>query len=367
MKMIRVFVLTALILAMVPGTVLAGGAAMEAIGSRAAAVAMEDLAVTKGDENLLVMTDAVCAMFGNRTTERCISGVAAATGCSIGDGNLLVPQRSKFSPLWFFFYRKDTGKAVFLQVNAEAAAKTPGEIRVLPADQVFEVAAVERIDAEYLVKNQTAWKEILGKKAFAGNEFSLVGIANMWADPRTPYDFLRAASFHNHLCPGVSSGYLISKYVEQELPIESPTQSYRVIACPVWCKDDLFPMIWDATPGKKGLFAMDLNPTERDALKERLGTDVAGIYIRWDAAANRGDGLVVGYNWTRSSEVSGTAGWKGDPALAKIVDDLGLIGLQDNPGEVVTTVREFVCTNQSEFAALTYAGSNPLEVLGVVG
>jgi hypothetical protein len=46
------------------------------------------------------------------------------------------------------------------------------------------------------------------------------------------------------------------------------------------------------------------------------------------------------------------------------VDDLELIGLQDNPGEVVTTIQEFVCSNPSEFAALTYAGTNPLEVLG---
>jgi hypothetical protein len=49
------------------------------------------------------------------------------------------------------------------------------------------------------------------------------------------------------------------------------------------------------------------------------------------------------------------------------VDDLELIGLQDNAGEVVTTIQEFVCSNPSEFAALTYAGTNPLEVLGVVG
>jgi hypothetical protein len=30
------------------------------------------------------------------------------------------------------------------------------------------------------------------------------------------------------------------------------------------------------------------------------------------------------------------------PALAKILDDLELIGLQDNPGEVITTIRGFV-------------------------
>ncbi len=237
---------------------------------------------------------------------------------------------------------------------------------MFPADEIFGVAAIERVDARYLVENQTAWAEILEKKAFAGNEFSLITIANVWADPRAPYDFLRAASFHNHLCPGVSGGYLIAKYVEEELPIESPSQSYRVIACPVWCKDDLFPMVWDATPGKRGIFVMDLNKTERETLRERLGTDPAGIYIRWDATTNRGDGLVVGYNWTRSSEITGTADWEGDPALAKLVDDLGLIGLQDNPGEVVSTIHEFVCANQSDFAALTYAGTHPLEVLGVV-
>lgn len=111
MGKINYLVVMVLLLAMVPGTVLAGGATMEAIGSRAAAVAMEDLAVTKGDENLLVLTDAGCAMFGNQTTERCISGVAAATGCSIGDATLLIPHRSKFSPLWFFFCEENKQKA----------------------------------------------------------------------------------------------------------------------------------------------------------------------------------------------------------------------------------------------------------------
>lgn len=354
-----------LLLLAVPGIVLADDATMEAIGAKAATVAMDQLGSAEGDVNLLAMTDAGCAMIGKETTEKCLNGVTDVSGCTIGDANLLIPQRSKFSPLWFFFYKKDSGEAVFLQVNGTATARSAAEITKMPADEVFAVMAKKQIDAAYILKNQSVWTEYLEKKVFAGNEFSLITIANVWADPATTYDFLRASAFHNHLCPGVTSGYLISHYVEENLPIESPTQSYKVIACPVWCKDDLFPIVWDATPGKRGLFVKDLSAVEKAALKESLGTDVAGIYVRWDAATKSGDGLVVGYNWTRSNEVTGTADWKGNPSLAKLVMDLELIDYTDRPEEVVSTVKVFRCESPEEFSMLTYAGVNPLKVLGV--
>ncbi|WP_220680779.1 FmdE family protein [Methanofollis formosanus] len=356
-----------LLLAAVPGIVLADDATMEAIGTKAATVAMDQLGSAKGDAHLLAMTDAGCAMIGKETTEKCLNGVTDASGCTIGDANLLMPQRSKFSPLWFFFYKKDSGEAVFLQVNGTATARSAAEITKMPADEVFAVMAKKKIDAAYILKNQGVWTEYLEKKVFAGNEFSLITIANVWADPATTYDFLRVASFHNHLCPGVSSGYLISHYVEEKLPIESPKQSYKVIACPVWCKDDLFPIVWDATAGKRGFFAKDLSAVEKDALQKKYGTNVAGIYVRWDEATKSGDGLVVAYNMTRSNELTGTAGWKGDPLLSKLVMDLELIDYVDRPEELVTTVKEFRCESPEEFAMLTYAGVNPLKVLGVEG
>lgn len=363
---VRYILILALLLAAVPGTVLAEDATMDAIGSRAATVAMDQLAADQGTENLLAMTDAGAAMFGNRTTEACLKGVTTVSGCDIGDGNLLMPQRSKFSPLWFFFFRNDTGEAVFLQVTPEAVNKSPEEIGTLPPDEIFGTIAKERIDADYLLENQSVWTRMLSAKVFDGNEFSLITIANMWADPATPYDFLRAAEFHNHLCPGVSSGYLISRYVEERLPIESSSQSYKVIACPVWCKDDLFPVVWDATPGKKGLFVKDLSDAEKEALRESTGgIDVAGIYIRWNSSTSTGDGIVVGYNWSRSNELTGTADWEGDQTLAKLVMDLKLIDYQDHPEEVVSTIKGFRCDSQDDFNALTYAGVNPLKVLGV--
>jgi len=361
----RYLVLMILLLAMIPGAVMADEATMEEIGSKATALAMDQLAFAKGDENVLAMTDASCAMYGKQTTERCLNGITAQSGCTIGDGNLLIPQRSKFSQLWFFFYKKDTGDAVFLQVRPEVVSKSSSEIRNLASDQVFEIIAKERVDTEYLLANQNVWTESRKNKIFAGNEFSLITIANMWADPDTPYDFLRAASFHNHLCPGVTSGYLLSHYVEERLPIETPAQSYKVIACPVWCKDDLFPVIWDATPGKKGIFVKDLSAAEKAGLRESLGTDVAGIYVRWDSETDRGDGMVLGYNWTQSNVLTGTANWEGDPVLSKLVMDLKLIDYTDRPEEVVSTIKTFTCESSAEFAALTQAGVNPLKVLGV--
>jgi len=46
----------------------------------------------------------------------------------------------------------------------------------------------------------------------------------------------------------------VAKFVESKMPITNiSAESYRVIACPNWCKDDLLQMRWDATPGKSGM------------------------------------------------------------------------------------------------------------------
>ena len=57
----------------------------------------------------------------------------------------------------------------------------------------------------------------LRRKNSVGNEFSLIGLSNVWAKG-VPYDFMNAAAFHDHLCPGVTSGYMIIKYVEKKPP-----------------------------------------------------------------------------------------------------------------------------------------------------
>lgn len=265
-------------------------------------------------------------------------------------------QRSKFNPLWFFFYNKATGEALFLQVDEEAD---------LSGENVFEVNSKETIAYENVMENQDAWSQKFTDKVFSGNEFSLITIANVWALPDTSYEFLQACCLHNHLCPGVTSGQMIANYVENELPIESSTQSYKVIGCPEWCKEDYFQVVWDATPGKKSYYSKHLSDDEVSALTEKYGTRPAGIYIRWDSSTNSGDGLVAGFDFDKIYDLTGTANWTGNAMLQKLQMDMEMAKFADSPEIAVSTIKAFQLNSTAEFNVLVSAGVNPLKVLEV--
>ena len=350
-----------LVFAVSPGLVMAEGDVMKDLGSRAAAVAMNQLDFEKGDENILAMTDAGYAMIGGQTTEAAVDGLSETCGCTIGKANLLMVHRSKFSPLWFFFYDKESDEAVYLQVNESAD---------LAGEDVFSIVSKEMIDAGYMLENPKEWNGKFDDKVFGGNEFSLTTIANVWSHPNTTYDLLQATMLHNHICPGLTSGYMISKYVEENLPLETSSQSYKVIACPVWCKEDAFQAIWDATPGKRALYVKGLTGDNMAALPD-YAKNAAGLYIRWNKTTNTGDGLVVGFNWTKSQGMSGIkpADFKNFATYkwwwARLKMDLDMIDYINNPETVCTTIMEFQ-VNNNDLTQLQEAGVNPYVYLGIV-
>jgi formylmethanofuran dehydrogenase subunit E-like metal-binding protein len=354
--MVRFGVVILLMMALLPKMALGDEADMYQLGTDAANYAMGELGFEKGDENVLVLTDAGYAMIDGQTTEKAIKGLTENCGCNIGDGNLLMIQRSKFNPLWFFFYNKATGEALFLQVEEDAD---------LSGENVFEIDSKETIAYEDVMENQDAWGQKFNDKVFGGNEFSLITIANVWALPETSYETLQASCFHNHLCPGIPAAHMIANYVEKELPIESSSQSYKVIACPVWCKDDYFQVVWDATSGKYGLYAKQLSDDEVNALTEKYGVSPVGIYIRWDSSTDSGDGLVVGFDWDKTYELTGTANWTGNSMLQYLKMDVEMAKFVDSPETVVSTIKAFQLNSTAEFNVLASAGVNPLKVLGV--
>ena len=358
MKPNRYLMMITLILALAPGLTLAEDAVMKELGAKAAIEAMNQLGFEKGDDNVLAMTDASYAMIDGQTTEAAVDGVSEASGCTIGKANLLIIHRSKFSPLWFFFYDKESDEAVFLQVDENAD---------LSGDDVFSVNSKEMIDADYMLENAEEWNQKFDDKVFGGNEFSLTTIANIWAHPKVTYDFLQAACLHNHLCPGVSSGYFILNYVEKELPITDPTnQTYKVISCPVSCKEDAFQAIWDATPGKRGMYVKGLTGENRAALPD-YAKDAAGLYIRWDSSTNTGDGLVVGSNSTKIKELYGIEACEGPWCwwTSRLESDLAYMEYQDQPEIACSTIMEFE-VDQDDLTLLQEAGVNPYVHLGIV-
>jgi formylmethanofuran dehydrogenase subunit E-like metal-binding protein len=345
-----------LLLALVPGLALADNAVMQDLGSRAAKTAMQDLEVEKGDANVLVLTSAGHAIVDGQTTQAAIKGLTAESGNSVGDANLFQVLRPHWKPVWFYFFDKATGEAVFMQADSQALNRSLDEFRALPDDQVFSRVSRANVDIDYLADHTDEGNETFNKKAFNGNEFSLAGISNVWARGGS-FDFIQATCFHDHLCPGVTSGLFLAEYVEEKLPINNITaESYKVIACPQWCKDDLLQMRWDATPGKSGMFVMALTDAEKKAVP-----NIAGIYIRWNETAKEGDALALGYNFSAVQLPQ----WTGPAWGSKLYQDIVLMDYVDKPEAFISVIKEFK-VDAAMLAMLQNAGMHPLKVAGVM-
>ena len=356
MNLANRFIVLALLLAMLTGVVLAQDSVMKDLGSKAANAAMKELAFKKGDANILALTNAGHAIVDGRTTQGALKGIMDESGCNVGDGNLFQVLRPYWKPIWFYFYNKATGEAVFMQAESKSLNKSLDEFKALPDDQVFSKISKANVDIEYLANHTDEGNETFNKMAFNGNEFSLVGISNVWARGAS-FDFIQSACFHDHLCPGVTSGLFLAEYVEEKLPINNITaESYKVIACPNWCKDDLLQMRWDATPGKSGMFVMALTDTEKKAVP-----NIAGIYIRWNDTAKSGDALALGFNFSAAKLPQ----WTGPSWGSKLYQDIVLMDYVDKPETFITVIKEFN-VDAAKLANLQNAGMHPLKVAGVM-
>ncbi len=345
-----------LLLALVPGLALADNAIMEELGSKAAKAAMQDLNVEKGDANVLVLTSAGHAIVDNQTTQAALKGLMAESGNSIGDANLFQVLRPHWKPVWFYVFNKATGEAVFLQADSKALKGSLDEFKALANDQVFSKISKANVDLNYLANHTDEGNATFDGKAFNGNEFSLAGISNVWARGGA-FDFIQATCFHDHLCPGVTSGLFLAKYVEEKLPINNiSAESYKVIACPNWCKDDLLQMRWDATPGKSSMFVMALTDAEKKAVP-----GIAGIYIRWNDTVKEGDALALGYNFSAVELPQ----WTGPAWGSKLYQDIVLMPYVDTPEAFITVLKEFK-VDAAKLAQMQNAGMHPLKVAGVM-
>jgi formylmethanofuran dehydrogenase subunit E-like metal-binding protein len=336
-------VMVLLLMFLMPGLALGAGVDMYKLGADATDYAMSELGFEKGDANVLAITNAGYPVIDGQTTDLCMDAVMDISGCSRGKENLVNIMSAPWKPLWFGFFNKSTGDAVYMKVNADASG--------------FEVQDKDKIDAKTVLANVDTWKP--------GNFSHMLPIVNVWAHENTPYILMKAVQHHNHICGGLLSGFLLARYVEKELPIEDPAnQSYKVIACPNSCKDDYFQIAWDCTPGKSGLYVKYLTDAEKSALKEKYnGTSVSGIFIRWDGSSNTGDGLVLGSKSVNTGESSSTENWPSWASSLKSI--LGRMDSANTPEKYITTIKEFHLESAEELQVLQGAGIHPLKVLGV--
>ena len=314
---------------------------------------------------LIVLTNAGYSVVGRYTTEACLDGLAVATGCSAGRGNLLEVHTSREKPLRFLFYDKQSGRSVFSQLSGDAVLElitAPGaDLAAMPVEKLYTRLALENIAQEKLLADPAAWNKKVEEKVFGGFEFGIVTLANVAAGG-APYDFVRAALFHDHLCPGVTSGYQLAGYLKKEFPLRSPEESYYVLAMPPWCKDDGLAVLLNTTPGKNGMAVIPLDAKTKESLKPEA-QKLAGVYFRYDSKTKKGEGLILAYDFDRAAALNGIDMNKGFPWETRLKSDLWYMDYLDRPELFISVIKRFALSDGEEPSDYAKAGVNPLERL----
>jgi formylmethanofuran dehydrogenase subunit E-like metal-binding protein len=264
--------------------------------------------------------------------------------------NLLVVQNARNSPLWFAFFDKCSGNCTYIEVSYENESEISYQV-------------TENIDFDKLSKtpkSKAAWGEKVNSTIFNGREFAILTICNGWATGKLDYELMQCLELHNHFCPGVSSGFVLANWMEENYPLEENV-SYTVFSCPSWCKEDVFVKRWDTTPGKGGIWVSSLTDDE----KEALGGSPAGIFVVTDKNAGTMKAVVLGFNF---DIVNAECGAKADdPAwISKYLADLWLMDKENWDTEELVSVISVTDIDEATLNEMKQAGNNPYVVLGLL-
>ena len=296
--------------------------------------ALQNLNLSKGDVGLLVLTNAPYIKVDGANALSWLNQAQEKTGCTVGKGNLLFFQRAQSHPFRLMLFRKTDGQAVI--ISREKSNWVTDTVNIGP-DTISKAAFWEKIDTYHAGRDM----------------FTLASLANVWAKGG-PYDFLKSAELHNHICPGLTSGYLMAHYILDHFPLKDG-ERYTVVACPVWCKEDAFQVVMDCTPGKKGLV---VKPLSDDQKKQISVANPAGMVLVWDAEQKRGRGAALSFSFDPLRALSA----KDTPKAAMVLAALDHL---DQPDRFVSTSAEFNL-DEKRYNAITRAGSNPWAVVGLM-
>jgi formylmethanofuran dehydrogenase subunit E-like metal-binding protein len=251
---------------------------------QALTAAMAELGVKKGETPFLVLTNAGYGQLGGRTTEAFLDLAADTTGRTMGTQSLLPVHTSVDEPLWFSLYRPDTHRLVF--ITSQGPDFKTQFIDAHP-DKLFTPEGWK-----------TAAAGLIGNKRL----FSVASISLTWsAKPAWP--LLLAATFHDHFCPGLNSGYIAAEYLKKKLPLQKG-EKYVFVAAPSKCAADAVQVIFNATAGKEGTYGMSIGKQDWGKYFGQ-GTSPALIAMRVNQGSDTCEGVVLGMNWKQAYEDTG--------------------------------------------------------------
>lgn len=280
-------------------------------------------------KNLIAMTNAGYAEVNGSLTQPVLDGVTAVTGVSRGRNTLVEIHSAPWTPLYVALYDKVSGFCAYLEIESSQVSEiTKGPIMESP--RLFKVKALERIDAAYLYQHATEFNPKFEGKVFGGNEFRIISIANAIA-AGAPADAVRAFEFHDHYCPGVTSGILMARYLKKNFP---PGKSgYFVHAVSPWCKEDALLVLLNATPGKRS-YAVSY-PSDAD-IKARLpqAKNAASIIYRQNDQTKDWEAIILSFEWGEPSCPK-----SGNGLIDKLCADLWYLDQMGQPEKYVKVLK----------------------------
>ena len=195
-------------------------AGYEALGARAAETALEMLGMTASDVSpgrLIALSNAGYVEINGQSVFAAQDGLARVTRARRGNNELLEVHSAYNAPLWFAVYDRETGKCAYLEpaAGSDPAACSTDTMTDAP---LFKIREMETVNADYLYQHAEAFDEKMKNKLFGGNAFRIIAMANA-VDAGAPTRVVKAFEFHDHYCPGVSSGIMMADFIKQHLPL----------------------------------------------------------------------------------------------------------------------------------------------------
>jgi formylmethanofuran dehydrogenase subunit E-like metal-binding protein len=327
------------------------------VGTSAAVQAIHYMHIAhprRGD--FIVLTNAGYAEVQGRTTQGALDGPGHTLGVSRGNHSLLEIHSSATTPLWFAVFHKPSGVCTYLEFSTNALQRTRGIGKNFHYP-LFSTIEKTTVTADAIFANPDDAISVFDGKIFNGNEFRIVTIINgILAGAPTPA--IRAMEFHDHYCPGVTSGVFIVEYLNKYLDA-APGSSYFVQSVQPWCKEDALLTILNTTPGKNSYHL--LYSTEEDIAKWKDDVQDAATIVYWkEPDADVWSGVVLGFEFGATDCPT-----YGNSVLDKLCSDLYYLKNLDTPDLYVREILRF--TLPEEVTPKDYArpGVDPMERLGL--
>jgi formylmethanofuran dehydrogenase subunit E-like metal-binding protein len=160
--------------------------------------------------------------------------------------------------------------------------------------KAFEQQTIDASPAKILTPE--GWKEassgLIGQRMF-----SAVGISLTWS-VAPPWTLLMAATFHDHFCLGVNSGYIAGQYLMEKMPLR-PGDRYIFVIAPGKCAADALQVMFNTTAGKSSGYAMAIS---NESIKKYAqgGVQPSIVAMRVNQKSNTCDGMALGFDWNKA-------------------------------------------------------------------